>query len=123
MDFSSCPCSGVNLARYLYPAILATLLDGPRHGYSILKSVSGSRFFSQNPPDPTGLYRTLNKMESEGLLQTSREVEKTQKKVYSLTERGRHCLGEWIETLTAHQAYLADFTDFLRAQTRQAATE
>ena len=114
MDFTSCPCSGANLPRYLYPAVLAILSDAPCHGYVVLKALSGSRFFRWNPPDQTGVYRTLGKMENEGLLQSVHEKGEGQKKVYAITEKGRCCLMEWIRTLTAHQAYLAEFTAYLR---------
>ena len=119
MDFSSCPCSGANLPRYLYPAILGVLAEAPRHGYLILKAVSDNGFFRNNPPDQTGLYRALSRMEGDGLLQSGLTGGDVQKKVYSLTQRGVHCLEEWIKTLTEHSVCLTEFIGFLHERAEQ----
>lgn len=115
MDLASCPCSGINLPRYVYPAVLAVLAEGPLHGYVVLKRLAASSFFHDQPPDQTGVYRMLKVMEEEGLVSSSLEQARgPMKKLYALTERGRHCLAQWVCTLAAHQSFLAGLTDFLR---------
>ncbi len=114
MDLAACPCSGINLPRYVYPAILAVLAEGPLHGYVVLKRLAASSFFHDQPPDQTGVYRMLKDMEEEGLVSASLEQTRgPMKKLYALTERGRHCLAQWAQTLAAHQSFLAGLTDFL----------
>ena len=51
--------------------------------------------------DPTGLYHTLKKMESAGLLMSKWDTESAAqpRKIYEITDEGRSCLANWETTL------------------------
>ena len=66
-----CACRGSFLERFIQPSILLLLNEEPMHGFSILKKLYKSDVMDYSSIDPTGLYRTLKKMEESGLL-TSR---------------------------------------------------
>lgn len=71
--------------------VLATLEDGPRHGYQIALDVeeeSDGAFELQHGT----LYPILHRLEKEGLIQGTWEEEGRRRKVYGLTERGRRHL-------------------------------
>jgi len=71
------------------------------HGFSILKKLTKSNVADYSDIDPTGLYRTLKKMEAAGLLSSTWDTEaSTQpRRMYRITKEGKHCLAFWGETL------------------------
>ena len=107
-----CICSGRSLDRMLRPAVLTILHNRTRglHGYAIEKQLQGFKFFQDQPPDYTGLYRLLKKMDAEGLLssQESDSESGPSKRVYCLTDRGRNCLSKWLDSLVEYQQMLDD---------------
>lgn len=73
--------------------VLATLEDGPKHGYRIALDVeeeSDGAFELQHGT----LYPILHRLEKEGLIRGRWEEEGRRRKVYGLTERGRSHLGQ-----------------------------
>ena len=78
------------LKGHLDALLLATLADGPRHGYAIKEALrlgSGGRFDL-----PTGtVYPALHRLERKGLLSEEWRVSETgrQAKYYTLTPKGR----------------------------------
>ncbi|QRY52692.1 PadR family transcriptional regulator [Mycolicibacterium septicum] len=82
----------------LRDAVLAALLDGEASGYDLAKGfdTSVANFWMATPQQ---LYRELDRMASEGLI-AARLVEQDRrpnKRLYSLTEQGRHTLLEFTE--------------------------
>ncbi|MBU9763089.1 PadR family transcriptional regulator [Mycobacterium sp. TNTM28] len=82
----------------LRDAVLATLLDGEASGYDLAKGFDASvaNFWMATPQQ---LYRELDRMAADGLI-TARLVEQDRrpnKRLYSLTERGRQALREFTE--------------------------
>lgn len=82
----------------LRDAVLAALLDGEASGYDLAKGFDASvaNFWMATPQQ---LYRELDRMASEGLI-AARLVEQDRrpnKRLYSLTERGRQTLLEFTE--------------------------
>ncbi|MBN3511420.1 PadR family transcriptional regulator [Mycolicibacterium nivoides] len=82
----------------LRDAVLAALLDGEASGYDLAKGFDASvaNFWMATPQQ---LYRELDRMASEGLI-AARLVEQDRrpnKRLYSLTEQGRHALLEFTE--------------------------
>lgn len=72
--------------------VLATLEEGPKHGYQIAVDVeeeSDGAFELQHGT----LYPILHRLEKEGLIEGAWEEEGRRRKVYSLTEGGRRRLG------------------------------
>jgi PadR family transcriptional regulator PadR len=78
-------------AKGSFLAMLA-LKDGPKHGYDISAFIKerGGGYFSLSFGS---LYPILHKLEHDGLIKGAwHEVGDKEKKVYSLTAKGRHAL-------------------------------
>ena len=103
-----CPCKGSFLDKLIQPAILAVLAEGPAHGFQLLEVLQTSDMVAGNRLDPTGLYRTLKRMEEAGLLVTRWEIEgaKPPKRIFRLTGEGEGCLATWRNTLVQYRANL-----------------
>ena len=97
-----CSCKGKNLDRFVQTHILILLYKRPMYGLEIINSLEKQTMFIGNRPDQTGVYRYLKKMEENGHL-TSEEVPSgvgtRMKRVYSITEVGKHCLRNWAVAL------------------------
>jgi PadR family transcriptional regulator len=98
------------LKGHLDVLLLATLEDGPRHGYAIkeaLREGSGGRFDL-----PTGtVYPALHRLEAAGLIAGSwSTVDGRRRRSYRLTAKGERKLvadrGSWREFATAVTALL-----------------
>lgn len=114
MELNNCPCAGGNLPRFVHPAILGVLAQGPLHGYRILQQLAATRLFQNRPPDQTGVYRMLKGMEQEGLLHSEQaQGRAAHRRIFSLTDKGRACLARWERTLIGHQATIANLLLFL----------
>lgn len=107
-----CICSGKSLDRMLRPAVLTVLCDQAigLHGYAIEKELEAFKFFRHQPPDYTGLYRLLKRMETEGLLSSTESDSQAgpSKRVYRITDRGRRCLFRWLDSLLEYREMLDD---------------
>lgn len=105
MDFDQCACSGKSLGRFLRPAAMSLLADGPAHGYSIAQRLSRTRLFNGQEPDHTGLYRALKQMEEEGLLKSEWDLADSgpARRVFNLTPKGKACLDTWRSTLETYR--------------------
>jgi DNA-binding PadR family transcriptional regulator len=99
------------LKGHLHTLVLATLRDGPAHGYAVieeLKRRSGGEFAL---PEGT-VYPVLHRLEAEGLLESSwTAAGGRRRRVYTLTRHGRAALGEqetqWRRFQAAVEAVLA----------------
>ncbi len=98
------------LKGHLDVLLLATLEDGPRHGYAVkeaLRGGSGGRFDL-----PTGtIYPALHRLERAGLISGSWSVvDGRRRRSYQLTTAGRHKLSgdrtDWHQFATAVTALL-----------------
>jgi DNA-binding PadR family transcriptional regulator len=65
--------------------LLAALLDGPAHGYELMRRLEGEAG-GRWRPSPGSVYPLLQLLEDEGLV---RGRDSDSRKVYELTERGR----------------------------------
>ncbi len=66
-------------------ALLATLAEGPGHGYDLMQSLEQKTGGGWRP-SPGSVYPTLQLLEDEGLVRSS---ERDGKKVYEITDAGR----------------------------------
>ncbi|MCJ7836320.1 PadR family transcriptional regulator [Cuneatibacter sp. NSJ-177] len=100
-----CACKGFFLDKLIQPAILLLLKDNPTHGFQLLTELTENEMIACDHPDPTGLYRTLKKMEQDGLLSSHEEEgEKgNPRRIYALTEEGDECLANWRQTLISYR--------------------
>jgi DNA-binding PadR family transcriptional regulator len=67
--------------------VLASLIDGPLHGYGIIKAVE-ERSDADVLLDPANLYRVLRRMRAAGWIQEAATSDE-RRKTYSLTRTGR----------------------------------
>jgi DNA-binding PadR family transcriptional regulator len=96
-------------------ALLVVLAERPMHGYELITELE-ARSSGRWRPSPGSIYPALTRMEKEGLL-TAEEL--NEKKVFSLTARGREArevldldggdptAGLWRETTAGHAALRA----------------
>ncbi|MDD4701629.1 MAG: PadR family transcriptional regulator [Desulfovibrio sp.] len=115
-QFAGCACSGKNLTRLVRPAILTVLARENLHGYLILERLSGMAMFRGQPVDPTGLYRVLKSMETEGLVVCAWDLQGNgpARRRYALTDRGLSCLGQWLGTLEEYQTSVEEIVNNIR---------
>ena len=99
--FTECPCVGATLDKLLQPAVLAILAKESMHGYELAKRIGDIPDFLSSPPDVSGVYRILKNLEARGMVVAGWDVCETgrPKRLYTITEDGRHCLELWYDTL------------------------
>jgi PadR family transcriptional regulator PadR len=86
--------------RFVEPAVLLLLRDGPKHGYELLDlipEVAGG----EGAVDIGNLYRLLRTLEDEGFVSSEWQAELPgpAKRTYRLTPAGRQLLDRWAEAL------------------------
>lgn len=119
-DLKECAELGKSLNRLSQPTILTLLAanDKPMHGYIIVQQAAHSPMFGGMKPDATGIYRALKRMEEAELVTSEWETpeEGSAKRLFTLTDKGRHCLRRWIDALACYELTLEE----LRGQAAQA---
>ena len=101
-----CACQGGTLTRFVQPIILFSLADAPDHGYDLLQKIARTQLWQDAPPDAAGVYRVLRDMESRGLIRShmdSASKAAIGKRVFEITDAGRVCMKNWIETLEQYR--------------------
>ncbi len=108
-----CACKGSFLERFIQPSVLMLLNNEPLHGFSIYKKLIDSDILDYSGIDPTGLYRTLKKMEESGVLISEWDTENIAqpKRIYRITEDGKQCLKYWGETLLSYKTSIQRLAD------------
>lgn len=83
-------------------AMLGLLVDGPRHGYE-LKSAYEGELLPTSKVNFGQVYTTLERLSRDGLVEFEEvnQIERPDKKVYSITEQGRAQWKEWLAAPTA----------------------
>jgi poly-beta-hydroxybutyrate-responsive repressor len=96
--------------RFVEPAVLLLLREGPRHGYELMERLQ------QLSPDERGvdagnLYRILRALEDEGMVTSKWDADLPgpAKRTYRLTPEGSRLLGLWIEALRHTRSVIDDF--------------
>ena len=119
-DLKECAELGKSLNRLSQPTILTLLAanDKPMHGYIIVQQAAHSPMFGGKKPDATGIYRACKRMEEAELVTSEWETpeEGSAKRLFTLTDKGRHCLRRWIDALACYELTLEE----LRGQAAQA---
>ncbi len=107
---ADCPCAGATLHKFVQPAVLTVLAQGPLYGYRIAERVARLPIVKDRKLDATGLYRTLKTMERRGLSQGqwSRSEVGPDRRLYLLTRGGEECLRRWVATLREHREAVGD---------------
>ncbi len=95
--------------NWLVPVTLAVLREQSTHGYELIERLAGFGFEAINPGT---LYRTLRRMENEGLCRTTWDTSNNghpARRVYSVTPAGEAHLDSWAEGLKKCQEVLNSF--------------
>ena len=107
MDKAAFSCKGMFLDKLLQPAILVTLAtEGPCHGFRLLQRLKEQGLVSGDV-DPTGLYRTLKRMEADGYLSSRADgTGPRARRIFALTDLGRYSLKSWEGSLQKHRRHI-----------------
>lgn len=110
---SKCACEGSTLERLVRPALLIILAGGELHGYLIVQRLAEMPIFDGHLPNASGVYRALNAMSNEGLVNPSWEVSELgpARKLYRITPEGKECLAVWTETLAKYRSAVDDLLE------------
>lgn len=106
----SCPCPSSRLERFAEPCFLLSLAEEPAHGYELIEKLA-SLGLEDLAPDPTVVYRTLRRMERDGLV-TSEWVPGESgpaRRLYRLTQEGEELLHAWAITIRKNRSALEQF--------------
>jgi DNA-binding PadR family transcriptional regulator len=87
------------IERFIEPALLLLLRDGPAHGYELANGLGA--YESDDRIDMGNLYRLLHRLEEEGILTSEWDDEDSgaNKRRYHLTRDGRDLLDTWAGAL------------------------
>lgn len=103
---AKCACQGGTLTKFVQPIILFSLAEAPDHGYNLLQKIARTELWRDTPPDAAGVYRALRDMEQRNLIcshVTADSKASIGKRVFSITETGRACMENWVETLEQYR--------------------
>ncbi len=102
------PGSGALLQGFIQPALLLLLLEEPAHGYDLANRLDD---FGLADSDPGGIYRTLQKLENDGFIESSWDTTGSgpARKIYEVTPDGKDFLSTWVGALKRNQTFLASF--------------
>ncbi|HHX75711.1 MAG TPA: PadR family transcriptional regulator [Firmicutes bacterium] len=97
---SALPCPGGKIERFIEPCLLLLLVEKPGHGYELLENLSQFDF-DPRCMDPGQIYRTLRRMEKEGLVTSTWETGAygPARRRYAVTDEGLEFLDLWISVL------------------------
>lgn len=97
---SELPCPEGKIERFLEPCLLLLLAETPAHGYDLMEKLD---LFDFDPrcQDPGQIYRTLRRMESDGLVLSAWETNNSgpARRCYEITADGLAVLRAWMKTL------------------------
>jgi poly-beta-hydroxybutyrate-responsive repressor len=104
------------IERFVEPALLLLLSEGPLHGYDLLERVTELTGESRGL-DLGNLYRVLRAMEADGLVSSEwhAELQGPAKRVYELTDDGREVLARWADALASARSEIDAFLASYRA--------
>ncbi|HBV97515.1 MAG: hypothetical protein JL50_07920 [Peptococcaceae bacterium BICA1-7] len=103
------------MEKLTQPAILLLLHRKEAHGYDLIQKLSQSRFI-ESDPDTATVYRTLRRMDQEGLVVSSwRHGESgPARREYHLTPEGQKLLEDWIARLEERKQQIDSFIGYYR---------
>ena len=98
------------LKGHLDALVLAVLAEGPLHGYAVIEALKQRSAGKLALPEGT-VYPVLHRLERAGLLASQWSRNGRRRRVYRLTARGEHELGQrrarWREFTSTIEAVLA----------------
>ena len=93
---------------WLVPVILLSLREWNSYGYKLM---ARARLFGFEAMNPGTLYRTLRRMEKDGVVESSWETsgDGPARRMYAITASGEAHLGVWAKSLERYQHSVEDF--------------
>ena len=94
--------------KWLVPVVLLSLREWNSYGYELM---GRARMFGFGALNPGTLYRTLRRMEKDGVVESSWETSRggPARRMYAITGSGEAYLGAWAESLERYQQSMDDF--------------
>ena len=94
------PCPRGKIERFIEPCLLLLLAEKAAHGYELMENLDQFDF-DPRCQDPGQIYRTLRRMENEGLVLSTWETGESgpARRCYEITPDGRDLLAVWMHTL------------------------
>lgn len=113
----ACECPTGMSGRYMQPCLLLVLSQKDSYGYELIEEV---RKLGATP-DASGVYRTLRRMEGEGLVESQWITEGTgpARRFYKITPEGEDLLHSWVAVLEDNRKSLERFLDEYDAKFRK----
>ena len=104
-------CAAARPKNWLVPVMLVMLREANSYGYELMERSVEMGFEMLNPGT---LYRTLRKMEQEGLCESEWQMGCSSsggpaRRMYSITEAGEAYLNLWVESLEHYQKTMDAF--------------
>ena len=95
--------------RFVEPALLLLLQNGPSHGYQLAEELA--EIVGETRVDLGNLYRLLRSIEEDGLVRSSwrPDLPGPLKRTYEITTEGESLLEAWVDSLRLTQARVATF--------------
>ena len=102
------------MARFIEPAALLALRDGPSHGYDLAEAVGDVIGVAR--VDYGNLYRLLRALEADAVVTSewNDDLPGRSKRVYQLTPQGAELLDAWAAALEATEERLTSFLETYR---------
>lgn len=100
-----CTSKSHKMERFLEVCLLLLLYDEAGYGYGLIEQLEYFGF-SKDELNVSTLYRTLRKMEKEGLVSSLWEEggQGPRRRVYEITDSGKRNLDQWIKILEIRKA-------------------
>jgi DNA-binding PadR family transcriptional regulator len=97
--------------RFVEPAVLLLLAEGPRHGYELLDRLP--ELVGDDRVDVGNLYRVMRALEEDGIVESEwrADLPGPAKRTYRLTDAGRGLLDQWAAALGAARDEITSFVD------------
>ena len=97
--------------KWMTPVTLVLLTEESSHGYELMERMEEEFGFEQIGPG--SVYRTLRRMETEGLCRSEWETSSVRggpaRRTYSITEAGEAYLAAWAEACKRYQQLMDEF--------------
>jgi PadR family transcriptional regulator, regulatory protein PadR len=104
------------LERFVEPAVLLLLAEGPRHGYELLERLP--ELVGDERVDVGNLYRVMRALEEDGIVESEwrADLPGPAKRTYRLTDAGRGLLEQWVDALRAARGEISSFVERYEAR-------
>jgi poly-beta-hydroxybutyrate-responsive repressor len=109
--------------NWLTPVALVTLREGASYGYELMERLREFGLFEET--NPGAMYRTLRRMENEGLCESEWETGEggPPRRMYSITEAGEEYLDAWAEGCAQYRRVMDAFAEAYKGRTPRSSAQ